>query len=112
MTLEQIAKVAKYHFGNTGWIAVDEDLRVYWYDVCPHPSEHDFFCMGGEFVLVCTKYTGDKDWKNSLTKLDDTYQCLSCENHWFKGMDWYCSIELTNPNNKCAGYNMRGGLDE
>ena len=114
MNLDSISRLCRYNFGSTGWIAVDEDLKVYWYQVEPHIFG-DWFARKGVYKLVCTKYTGDKDWKDTLTSLATIEPlCLSCENHRYSDIKggWYCSIELTNPNNMCAGYKMRGCEDE
>ena len=113
MNLEAITKLCRYHFGSIGWIAVDEDLNVYFYkkepDINLRCNEWGTLISGS--VLVCTKYTGDKDWKNTLTSLANIERdCHSCENqHWEMDEYWYCCISLTNPNNNCAGYSMIGG---
>jgi len=70
MNLESISRLCRYKFGSTGWIAVDKDLRVYWYSVEPTCYESTFDSVGS-YKIVCTKYTGDKDWKQTLTKVED-----------------------------------------
>ena len=110
MNLDSISRLCRYNFGSTGWIAVDEDLSVWFYSNKPHKIEGYWVGLGTR--VVCTKYTGDKDWKDSLTSLANIEPlCLSCENHHVTSIHeeiWYCSVELTNPNNMCIGYKMRG----
>ena len=113
MNLESISRLCRYHFGSTGWIAVDSDGRVYWSIV--EPTREFLYWWANNSKIVCTKYTGDKEWKDTLTSLAAIEtQCKSCENHhhYPYPTGWDCSIELTNPNNDCAGYNMRGCEDE
>ena len=118
MNLEQITKFCIWHFGLTGWIAVDKDLKVYWHDTKPYMDNeyYDWGTYEGVCELVCTKYTGDKDWRDTLTSLATIeLLCNSCNNHHHTtstSTGWYCSVELTNPSNMCIGYKMRGRLDE
>ena len=116
MNLESISRLCRYHFGSTGWIAVDENLEVYWSEFEPRILDDEFLADEGSCEVVCTKYTGDKDWKDSLTSLANIEPlCLSCENHHVTSIHeeiWYCYLQLTCPNNMCSGYKMRGRLDE
>ena len=82
MNLKQITKFCKFHFGNTGWIAVDEDLEVIWYRLEPKLFEADLqWNSFDELRVVCTKYTGDKDWKDTLTSIE-TKSCSSCHHNY------------------------------
>ena len=73
MNLDSISRLCRYKFGNTGWIAVDKDLQVAWFSDEPHrfagtwwlPSE----VLDCKAELVCTKYTGDKGWKDTLRQI-------------------------------------------
>ena len=75
MFMHQIKKFARYHFGKVGWIAMDNNKKVYWWKYKPKYDHHFKEWLdnkGSEdrnFKLLTNQCNSGIEPKNSLIKL-------------------------------------------
>jgi hypothetical protein len=74
MKLKRLMKMVKDIPGHS-WLAIDKNGKAFSYTGCPHVPykydaydelDHESWDYDGDYIDLQCKYTGKKDWRNTL----------------------------------------------